>query len=75
MAEYHVCCGLFGKIYAGTLEPRNKSLWRAKSDVTTEALGAVAQYLLWNSKEFIFELKGKNYVLRVEQMEEGENNG
>ena len=29
MAEYHVGCGAFG-IYAGTLEPRNKSLWKNK---------------------------------------------
>lgn len=27
MAEYHVGCGCFG-IYAGTLNPRNKELWK-----------------------------------------------
>ena len=37
MAEYHVGCGAFG-IYAGTLEPKNKNLWRNKTDVTDEAI-------------------------------------
>jgi hypothetical protein len=37
MSEYHVGCGAFG-IYAGTLEPKNKSLWHNKSDVTEEAI-------------------------------------
>ena len=69
MAEYHVGCGLFGKIYAGTLKPRNKTLWSCKSDVTTEALSAVAQYLLFNSKKFVFEHKEKRYALQVEEIE------
>lgn len=45
MAEYHVGCGAFG-IYAGTLEPKNKSLWRNKSDVTEEAIGAVRDHMV-----------------------------
>lgn len=47
MAEYHVGCGL-AAIYAGTLNPKTKGgyqTWRNKSDVTEEAIGAVAQYL------------------------------
>ena len=40
MAEYHVGCGLAG-IYAGTLNPKGET-WRNKSDVTHEALCAVA---------------------------------
>lgn len=47
MAEYHVGCGAFG-IYAGTLEPKNKSLWRNKSDVTEEAIEAVRDYMVNN---------------------------
>ena len=66
MAEYHVGCGAFG-IYAGTLEPRNKSLWRNKSDVTHEALCAVAQYLLDGEKEFGFQYKGEWYVMKIER--------
>ena len=45
MAEYHVGCGAFG-IYAGTLEPKNKSMWRNKSDVTEEAIEAVRDHMV-----------------------------
>lgn len=47
MAEYHVGCGITG-IYAGTLNPKTKNgyqTWRNKSDVTEDAISAVAQYL------------------------------
>lgn len=47
MAEYHVGCGAFG-IYAGTLNPPRKDglqMWRQKSEVTEEAIDAVAQYI------------------------------
>jgi len=44
MAEYHVGCGCFG-IYAGTLEPKNKGLWKNKTECTDEALCAVRDYL------------------------------
>lgn len=43
MPDYHVGCGAFG-IYAGTLEPRNKNMWRNKSAVTDEAILSVVQY-------------------------------
>ena len=46
MPEYHVGCGAFG-IYAGTLSPVRKDgsqLWKQKSDVTKECVGAVVQY-------------------------------
>ena len=46
MAEYHVGCGLFGTIYAGTMMKQRKDglqLWRSKSDVTDEAVKAIAQ--------------------------------
>ena len=71
MAEYHVGCGFAG-IYAGTLNPKNKEMWRAKSDVTHEALCAVAQYLLFGGKEFRFQYKNTWYVMRIEELEEGE---
>lgn len=45
MAEYHVGCGAFG-IYAGTLEPKNKNMWKNKSEVTDECLGAVCDYMI-----------------------------
>ena len=44
MAEYHVGCGLFGNVYAGTYAPPRKDglqAWRNKSDVTSEAIEAV----------------------------------
>lgn len=70
MAEYHVGCGLFG-IYAGT-QNKTGDMWRNKSDVTLEATGAVAQYLLDHNAKFRFEYKGKQMVLKVE---EGESDG
>lgn len=45
MAEYHIGCGAFA-IYAGTLNPRNKSLWQNKTECTDEALAAVRDYMV-----------------------------
>ncbi len=69
MAEYHVNCGVAG-IYAGTLNKKGDS-WRNKSNVTEEAVCAVAEYLLTNQKEFHFDYRGKKYIMRIL---EGENN-
>ena len=65
MAEYHVGCGAFG-IYAGTLNSKNKALWQNKSDVTHEAVSAVAQYLLQEDKSLLFDYEGNRYRLSVE---------
>lgn len=49
MAEYHVGCGLFGNIYAGTMAPTQKDglkMWRNKSDVTDEAITAVMGHFI-----------------------------
>lgn len=49
MAEYHVGCGMFGNIYAGTMSaPRKDGLqmWRNKSDVTSEAVEAVMGHFI-----------------------------
>ena len=49
MAEYHVGCGLFGTIYAGTMMQQRKDglqLWRNKSDVTDEAVSAVLSHFI-----------------------------
>lgn len=69
MAEYHVGCGAFA-IYAGTLNSRNKNLWQNKSDVTDEAVSAVAQYLLQENKVMRFEYRGKKYELCVVEVDE-----
>lgn len=66
MAEYHVGCGLAG-IYAGVLDKKGV-FWKGKTDVTRDAVPAVAQYLLFAEKEFRFEHQGKKYVLRVEEL-------
>jgi hypothetical protein len=69
MAEYHVGCGAFG-IYAGTLD-KDKRLFRNKSDVTDEAIRAVAQYLLENKQGLRFEYEKKVYVLKVMEADNG----
>ena len=49
MAEYHVGCGMFGNIYAGTITPHRKDdlkMWRNKSDVTSEAIEAVMGHFI-----------------------------
>lgn len=66
MTEYHVGCGAFG-IYAGTLN-KNKTMWKNKSDVTNEALDAVAQYLLQENVVMDFNYKNKKYCLKVEEV-------
>ena len=49
MAEYHVGCGMFGNVYAGTYAPPRKDglqAWRNKSDVTSEAVEAVMGHFI-----------------------------
>lgn len=49
MAEYHVGCGMFGTIYAGTMMQQRKDglqMWRNKSDVTSEAVEAVMGHFI-----------------------------
>ena len=49
MAEYHVGCGMFGNVYAGTYAPPRKDglqAWRNKSDVTSEAIEAVMGHFI-----------------------------
>ena len=70
MAEYHVGCGAFA-IYAGTLNSKNKNLWQNKTEVTDEAVSAVAQYLLQENKVMRFEYKGKKYKLCVMEVDNG----
>ncbi len=67
MAEYHVGCGIAG-IYAGTLN-KNGATWRNKTNVTIEALDAVAEYLYQNKKELRFSKGGKGYALRIVELE------
>lgn len=70
MAEYHVGCGAFA-IYAGTLNSRNKNLWQNKSEVTDEAVSAVAQYLLQENKSMVFQYHGKKHRLCVVEVDDG----
>lgn len=67
MAEYHVDCGAFD-IYAGTLKP-NGTEWRNKSNVTDEAISAVAQYLLQHDESIGFTYRNKRYRLVVTEVE------
>ena len=67
MAEYHVGCGITG-IFAGTLNKKG-DMWVNKSDVTDEAMGSVAQYILENSEALEFTYHGKRYRLDVSEVE------
>lgn len=72
MANYHVSCGITG-IFAGTINKTN-TMWVNKSDVTDEAINAVAQFLLEHKEVMVFNYQGKRYRLAVTQaeMKEGE---
>lgn len=67
MAEYHVGCGFAG-IYAGTLKKRKRDEWLNKSNVTNEAINAVALYMEGKIKEgenviaYGFKLPGGKYA-------------
>jgi hypothetical protein len=67
MAEYHVGCGITG-IFAGTINKTN-TMWVNKSDVTDEAISAVAQFLLEHEEVMEFNYHGKRYRLAVEPHE------
>lgn len=64
MANYHVGCGITG-IFAGTINKTN-TMWVNKSDVTYEAISAVAQFLLEHEEVMEFNYQGKRYRLAVE---------
>ncbi|MBQ1572197.1 MAG: hypothetical protein IIZ78_13805 [Clostridiales bacterium] len=63
MANYHVGCGITG-IFAGTLN-KNGDMWVNKSDVTDEAVIAVAQFILEHGETVKFQYQGKRYRLSV----------
>lgn len=67
MAEYHVGCGVTG-IFAGTLNKWG-DMWVNKTEVTDEAIRAVAQYLLEHGEKLQFEYHGHKYELAVSQAE------
>lgn len=73
MAEYHVGCGITG-IFAGTLNKKG-DMWVNKSDVTDEAISAVAQFLLEHEEAATFNYQGKRYRLAVEPQESEVENG
>ena len=67
MANYHVGCGIT-EIFAGTLN-KTYTKWVNKSDVTDEAISAVAQFLLKHDEAMKFSYHGKRYRLAVEPQE------
>ena len=74
MAEYHVGCGMFGNVYAGTMMPPRKDgfqMWRNKSEVTNEAIEAVMGHFIMeierddkNKTQKAWEVRG-NKTLKV----------
>ena len=71
MANYHVGCGIT-EIFAGTLN-KTYTKWVNKSDVTDEAISAVAQFLLKHDEAMKFSYHGKRYRLAVEPQESEDN--
>lgn len=76
MAEYHVGCGIAG-IYAGTLKKNKKDEWLDKSDVTNEAIRAVAGWMYTEIPDgetaYAYAMKtydGKYIRLKVEVADE-----
>ncbi len=67
MANYHVGCGITG-IFAGTIN-KTSTMWVNKSDVTDEAISAVAQFLLEHEEVLEFNYQGKRYRLAVTKIE------
>lgn len=73
MAEYHVGCGI-AAIYAGTM--KSKDEWRNKSEVTNEAIMAVAQFMHSmmpkDEKKFGYTYllrNGKHLLISVEEVD------
>lgn len=66
--KYHVGCGITG-IFAGTLNKAG-TMWVNKSDVTDEAMGSVAQFLLEHGETMLFTYQGKRYRLLVKEESE-----
>lgn len=62
MPQYHVGCGI-SAIYAGVLTKHG--IWKTKSPVTDEAIGASAQWLLDNKQDFCFTKGGTHYRMQV----------
>lgn len=87
MAEYRIGCGAFG-IYAGVLK-KNGIEWLHKTNVTNDAIGAVAEYMYKDIPDgkktlaYGFRMRdGKFAELRIVQCDEcpelardGEQNG
>lgn len=71
MTEYHIGCGITG-IFAGTLNKKG-DMWINKSDVTDEAIAAVAQYLIDNKKAMKFHYHDKPYILSIDLIESVED--
>lgn len=49
----------------------NGEEWADKSEVTDEAMSAVAQYLMFDNKRFHFQYNGKWYVMKIEEVGDG----
>ena len=66
--KYHVGCGITG-IFAGTLNKAG-TMWTNKSEVTSEAIDSVAQFLLEHDESVLFTYQGKRYRLSVKEESE-----
>lgn len=69
MPDFKVGCSpLTSKIYAGKVK---NGVWiGVKYDITSDALGAVAQHLLQLDEKLCFGHQGKRYELKVVEVSE-----
>lgn len=65
MRKFNVGCGMAG-IYAGILS-KDKTQWISKSEVTDDAIMAVAQFLMQKDEIILFEKYGKKYKMEVRE--------
>ena len=70
MSEIHVGCGNFG-IYAGKVRVQRdgRKYWGDRTNVTREAIGAAAKFLLDTNLEYIFDSNGRSYALLVREID------
>ena len=59
---------LTNEVFVGTIEPKNKNLWKNKKDVTNEFIACVIQKWKGHKQEFTSRTDGKKYEISVKEI-------